>query len=121
MAFGPGDQMKQSEAVLQKLDAIEMEMRSAGFWDDSLNVDEVREEAARVAREQGKSPIDAMPFEHWLQAIFIPNARGAAQADSLPSSSQVSLMAMREYDYHSHVPEAQELLRLLREFDALFE
>ena len=112
--------MIRSEAVLQKLEEIEREMRDAGFWDDSLSVDEVRDGAVKVAREQGKSPVGAMLFERWLQAVFIPNARSAAQAGKLPSSSQVSLMAMREYDNHSHVPEAQELLRLLREFDALF-
>lgn len=112
--------MIRSETVLWKLDEIEREMRSAEFWDDSLNVDEVRDGPLRIAAEQGKSPIGTMPFEHWLQAVFIPNARSAAQTGNLPSSSQVSLMAMREYDYHSHVPEAQELLRLLREFDALF-
>jgi uncharacterized protein YqcC (DUF446 family) len=112
--------MIRSEVILQKLDEIEREMRNTSFWDDSLNVDEVRDGAARVVAEQGKSPVGTMPFEHWLQAVFIPNARGAAQTGNLPFSSQVSLMAMREYDYHSHIPEAQELLKLLREFDALF-
>jgi hypothetical protein len=28
---------------------------------------------------------------------------------------------MRQYDYHSHIPEAQNLLTLLSEFDALVE
>jgi uncharacterized protein YqcC (DUF446 family) len=112
--------MNRSETILQKLDQIEKEMRNAGVWDNSLNVDELRESAAKFAAEQGRSPVGSIPFEHWLQAVFLPNARRAAQIGNLPSSSQVSLMAMREYDYSTHVPEAQKLLRLLREFDGLF-
>jgi hypothetical protein len=30
-------------------------------------------------------------------------------------------MARRQYDYHSHVPEAQPLLQLLRAFDGLVD
>jgi hypothetical protein len=30
-------------------------------------------------------------------------------------------MAMRQYDYHSFVPEAQDLLQLLYDFDAIVE
>lgn len=112
--------MIRSEAVLDKLDEIEQEMHNAGFWDDTLDLNEIRDDAAKITKEQGLSPVGFLPFEKWLQAVFIPNARIAAQTGNLPSSSQVSLMAMREYDYHSHIPEAQELLRLLREFDRLF-
>lgn len=112
--------MIRPETILQKIDQIEKEMHNAGIWDNSLSVAELRDSAVKIVTEQGRSPVGSMPFEHWLQAIFLPNARSAAQTGNLPSSSQVSLMAMREYDYHSHVPEAQELLRLLREFDALF-
>nr|WP_261361997.1 hypothetical protein [Humisphaera borealis] len=39
----------------------------------------------------------------------------------MPIHSQVGLMAMRQYDYHSHVPEAQGLLKLLQDFDELIE
>lgn len=65
--------------------------------------------------------MDAPSFELWLQCVFLPNARAAARSDHLPIHSQVGLMAMRQYDYHSHVPEAQGLLKLLQDFDELIE
>ncbi|WP_390884386.1 YqcC family protein [Humisphaera borealis] len=68
-----------------------------------------------------RSFMDAPSFELWLQCVFLPNARAAARSDHLPIHSQVGLMAMRQYDYHSHVPEAQGLLKLLQDFDELIE
>lgn len=109
-----------ADEVLLKLLEIEREMRAIGVWDESLNAQSVNEQSVNHAREHGSSPVGTMPFERWLQCVFIPNARHAAQNNSLPKTSQVSLMAMREYDYQSYVPEAQKLLRLLQEFDALF-
>lgn len=109
------------ELVLLKLRDIEAEMKAIGFWDDTLDEETTRKEAMAYAKEHGKSPITNMSFERWLQAVFIPNARDAANARSLPRSSSVAAMAVREYDYHSRVPEAQPLLKLLREFDELFE
>lgn len=111
--------MERSRAVLAKLDEIELEMRRIGFWDDGLDVSLIHERATAHTREQHRSPATIMPFEHWLQAVFVPSARHAALTNALPASSQVGLMAMRQYDYHSHVPEAQRLLALLHEFDSL--
>ena len=113
--------MSQTEQVLLKLQEIEAELRRIGFWDDSLDENVVRTQALQYAQTHGKSPVGTMPFEHWLQTVCIPNARDAATRNELPSDSQVSVMAMREYDYHSHVPEAQRLLKILREFDAIFK
>jgi uncharacterized protein YqcC (DUF446 family) len=112
--------MTRADQVLEKLQQIEGEMRRIGFWNEALNEQRVNQQAVAFAEQHGKSPVGNMPFEHWLQAVFIPNARDAARNNSLPSSSNVAVMAMREYDYHSHVTEAQELLQLLREFDGLF-
>ena len=107
--------------VLEKLDGIERELRRIGFWDPALDTDTVRQNAASIVEQKGESPAIHMPFETWLQAVFIPSARRAAIQGNLPGSSQVGLMAMRAYDYHSSVPEATLLLRLLNEFDALVE
>ncbi|MBL1320676.1 MAG: YqcC family protein [Methylophaga sp.] len=66
-----------------------------------------------------KSYLDAPSFELWLQCVFIPNARKSAENGTLPTQSQVGLMAMRQYNYHSIVEEAQALLDLLAGFDEL--
>lgn len=103
-----------SSALSQKLDEIETEMRHIGYWQD--NPPDLQ---AKVASGELRSYLDAPSFELWLQTIFLPNARNAVETNSLPADSQVGLMAMRQYDYHSSVPEAHGLMRLLYDFDDL--
>jgi uncharacterized protein YqcC (DUF446 family) len=103
-----------SSALLQKLDEIEAEMKRIGYW--SANPPDLQ---AQAARGELRSYLDAPSFELWLQALFLPNARQSVRADTLPADSQVGLMAMRQYDYHSSVPEAHGLMKLLYEFDDL--
>ena len=102
--------------VSHQLDKIEAEMKRIGYWQD-----DPPDLQAEVAAGRIRTSLDAPTFELWLQTIFLPNARYAAQTDALPRESQVGLMAMRQYDYHDHVPKAQPLLAMLREFDAIVE
>jgi uncharacterized protein YqcC (DUF446 family) len=104
------------DVALAQLDAIEREMKRVGHW-----AEDPPDLQAEVAAGNVRSFLDAPSFELWLQCIFLPNARAAARSGALPSQSQVGLMAMRQYDYHSHVEEAQPLLKLLYEFDAIVE
>ncbi len=95
--------------VNRKLDEIEAEMKRIGFWTGDPPTFTVTHY------------LEAPTFELWLQCIFLPNARRAAAEDRFPSTSQVGLMAMRQYDYHEYVEAAQPLLALLREFDRIIE
>ena len=95
--------------VIAKLDEIESEMKQIGYWTEDPPAFSV------------SSYLEAPTFELWLQCIFIPNAKAAAESNTYPSKSQVGLMAMRQYDYHSYVPEAQRLNQLLHEFDRIIE
>lgn len=95
--------------VLAKLAEIEAEMRRIKFWTE----DPVQADVANFR--------DAPSFEWWLQCVFLPNARKAAGKGEYPEKSQVGLMALRQYDYHSYVEEAQRLLDLLNQFDQLVE
>ncbi len=95
--------------VAAKLDAIEAEMRRIGFW------------SATPPAVDARGFLEAPSFELWLQCVFIPNARLAVERKKFPKKSEVGLMAMRQYDYHSYVEEAQGLKRLLEEFDDLIE
>jgi uncharacterized protein YqcC (DUF446 family) len=101
--------VEKDERVLAKLDAIEAEMKKIGFWSDNPPEFEV------------SNFTEAPTFELWLQCIFLPNARAAATKSKYPAKSQVGLMAMRQYNYHSFVDQAQTLLALLHEFDRLIE
>jgi uncharacterized protein YqcC (DUF446 family) len=91
--------------VLAALEAIEAEMKNIGFWSEN------------PPKFKPGSYLEAPSFEFWLQCVFLPNARKAANTGEYPSNSQVGLMAMREYDYHSCVEEALNLVRLLHTFD----
>ncbi len=108
------DHQQALAALAAKIDAIEAEMRRIGYWADTPPDLLAEYEAGRM-----NTYLDAPSFELWLQCVFIPNARDAVNADDLPGGSDVGLMAMRQYDYHSHVPEAQNLLAMLNEFDRL--
>ena len=99
-----------------QLDTIEAEMKRIGYWKDDPPDLLAEYRAGRM-----RSFLDAPTFELWLQCVFLPNARAAAAARNLPNGSQVGLMAQRQYDYHSHIPEAQPLLNLLHRFDAIVE
>jgi len=104
-----GKKSEKDEQVLSMLDEIETEMKRIGFWCENPPFFEVT------------SYIEAPSFELWLQCVFIPNAREAAGKSEYPDKSQVGLMAMRQYNYHTFVDKAQELLRLLNQFDKLIE
>lgn len=90
------------QPLLQQLDDIEAEMKSIGYWSSK-----------EVPESEQKT------FEHWLQFKFLPVARHRIERADIPKDSQVGVMAMRKYDYHSYVPEAQQLFLLLSAFDGL--
>jgi uncharacterized protein YqcC (DUF446 family) len=87
------------------LDEIESEIKKIGFWNEC------------PPRFDVQNYTESPSFELWLQCIFLPNAREAAKNEIYPNSSQVGLMAMREYDYHSCVEKALNLVSLLHKFD----
>lgn len=101
------NRFEEDKEVLASLDEIETEMRKIGFWSDNP-----------LELKVGNY-LEAPSFELWLQCVFLPNARNAARTGEYPSGSQVGLMAMREYDYHSCVEEALNLVGLLHDFDKL--
>lgn len=104
------------EIALEKLDAVEMEMKKIGYWSE-----DPPDLLGQYESGELRSYLDAPSFELWLQCVFLPNARNAVTNNQFPGSSQVGLMAMREYDYHSTVPEAHGLMGLLYEFDDIIE
>jgi dTDP-4-dehydrorhamnose 3,5-epimerase len=102
--------MPNPQQVLLKLEQIEAEMRHIHLWQDNpLEAEQYDFRAAFAG--------DTMSFPQWLQFIFIPNVKRAAESGKFPSSSQVSVRAVREFD---GMDEASKLIDLLSAFDALF-
>ncbi len=98
---------EKDKAVIAMLDCIENEMKRINYWDKT------------PPAFTASSFLDAPNFELWLQCVFLPNARNAAETGQYPENSQVGVMAMRQYNYHSIVEAALPLLKLLEEFDYL--
>src|SRR2546421_5089379 len=99
------------ETVAHYADQIEAELRRSGFW---LN-QALRPEQLDFTQAFA---MDTMTFTQWLQFIFLVRVREAVASNEFPSSSSVGAQAVREFDGH---PDADRLLTLLSEFDALFE
>ena len=97
--------------VSRYADEIEGEMRSIGMWQDQP----LRREQLNFKQAFG---MDTMTFTQWLQFVFLPRVRESVAANSFPGSSSVGAQAVREFDGH---PQADRLITLLSEFDALFE
>lgn len=101
--------------LLGKLDEIEAELKTIGYWDDGLDSEELRE---KFDKSEIGSWLD-LPFSQYLQAIFLPQARESVRDADLPRESFVSVRAAREYEFWSEIPEAQRLTELLSQFDCL--
>ena len=99
------------QKVSHYADEIEGEMRSSGMWQDQP----LRPEQVNFKQAFG---MDTMTFTQWLQFVFLPRVRETVAANRFPSSSSVGAQAVREFDGH---PQADRLITLLSEFDALFE
>ena len=102
--------MPDPRKVLEKLELIQAEMGKVGLWQNGpLEPDQYDFRAAFAG--------DTMTFSQWLQFIFLPNVKIAANEGKFPSSSHVAARAVREFD---GMNEASNLITILSEFDALF-
>ncbi|MBL8695160.1 MAG: YqcC family protein [Planctomycetes bacterium] len=101
-----------AQRALEKIDAIEAELRRLGRWQATpLEPGAYEFKAAFGA--------DTMTFSQWLQFILVPRVREiAAGGGEFPSRSAVGAYALRELDGDYA---AADLVRHLCDFDALFE
>jgi uncharacterized protein YqcC (DUF446 family) len=99
------------QEVLRYTGLIEAEMRRIGLWQSEPLKPEQLQFTQAFA-------MDTMAFSQWLQFVFLPRAREAAEANRLPRSSSVAAQAVREFDGYA---DAGPLLSLLADFDSLFD
>ncbi len=78
--------------LLGKLDEIEAELKTIGYWDDGLDSEDLRK---KFDKREIESWLDLV-FSQYLQAIFLPEAREAVRDAELPRESFVSVRAARE-------------------------
>ena len=99
------------QKAAQYADQIEAEMRKVGLWQNQpLHPGQMDFKQAFA--------MDTMTFSQWLQFVFLPRVREAVASNNFPNGSSVGAQAVREFDGFS---EADQLVTLLSEFDALFE
>ncbi len=99
-----------TQTVLFIIAEIEAEMHRIGLW----QAEPLQPEQYQFSKAFA---MDTMTFSQWLQFIFIPRVRDRAASGIFPSTSQVSIQAIREFE---GVPEASHLVTLLSKFDKQF-
>jgi uncharacterized protein YqcC (DUF446 family) len=97
-------------ALLAKVDQVEGEMRRVGYWSNS----------SAPALDQ-TALFSGVSFEKWLQFEYLPKLREAIRNNVFAAVPpyKVGLSALRQYDYHSSVPEAHQLMELCFELESL--
>lgn len=98
------------QAVAAALERVEAELRRLDWL-----VGEVPNEPAHVESAFGHRE---MPFEHWLIRVLLPAARRGLAERNLPRSSQVTAVAIRNFDGRD---EAAALIAALSAFDQAVE
>jgi uncharacterized protein YqcC (DUF446 family) len=104
--------MANTGAIIEKVRAIEGEMRRIGYWSnaapDKLNECEL---------------YAGVSFERWLQFVFLPRVSAAAKVSDFQQIPpyRVGLAALRQYDYHSEIKEAHPLMRLCHDLEKLLD
>ena len=104
--------MPSHQAVAERLAAIIAEMQRIGLW---------QAEPLQPEQHQFKRAfaMDTMTYQQWLQFVFVPRVEAIiAATGAFPDDSQVGIQAIREFDGYT---EAEPLVALLCEFDALFD
>ena len=98
--------------VAKSISEIEAEMKNLGYW--------VAEPLTPEAYNFNEAfAMDTMAFSQWLQFVFVPRVKQIIEEKGeFPSSSMVAVQAIREFDGED---EADRLVDLLSEFDALFD
>ncbi len=83
-------------------------MKRIGMW-------AAKPPPAQAFNFQAAFAMDSMSFSSWLQFVLVPRVRQIVETrGEFPRDSQVGAQAVREFD---SVPQADELVSLLIEFD----
>lgn len=90
---------------------IERELQVQGWWSEHAPTPAAMASTVPFA-------VDSMPFEHWLQWIFLPRMKQIIeQGRPLPNASGILVMA--ETVFAGRPEHSRELRRLLAAFDRL--
>lgn len=98
---------QQTREYLHKL---ESELKSLALWAK-------QPPSAQALASTQPFACDVMPFEHWLQFIFIPKMHGLIEAGH-PLPSSIAIAPMAHHVWQS-MPERKPVILLLNELDTL--
>lgn len=95
----------------QLLQRIEQELRQAGLWSQQAP-------SAQALASTAPFCCDSMPFEHWLQFVFL--ARMHALLDGgLALPSQICICPMAEEALKNHGSQVEALINRIADLDEL--
>ena len=97
-------------ALRAKVDQVEVEMRRIGYWSH----------ISAPALDQ-TAVFSGVSFENWLQFEYLLKLREAISCNVFTAVPpyRIGLSALRQYDYHSSIPEAHHLMKLCFELENL--
>jgi uncharacterized protein YqcC (DUF446 family) len=94
--------------LIKLADEVEAELKTLGLWNSEVTFS--------TSGASGAFGIGAIPFESWLQCVFLPRLREAATSGMLPKNSAVSVAAVRNLD---GIEGSERLIELLSAIDRL--
>jgi uncharacterized protein YqcC (DUF446 family) len=78
-----------SETASSLADQIEAELKKLGLWNDHIS--------AKVTLKAAFGS-DQLSFEDWLQSVLLARLRGASAQKDLPTSSNLHIAGIRNFD-----------------------
>jgi uncharacterized protein YqcC (DUF446 family) len=78
-----------SETASSLADQIEAELRKLGLWNDHISA---------MITQKAAFGADQLTFEAWLQSVLLARLRGASAQMDLPTSSNLHIAGIRNFD-----------------------
>ncbi|MEF3193812.1 MAG: YqcC family protein [Halothiobacillaceae bacterium] len=98
--------------MLERLDAIETEMRALGLWS-------IEPPSAEALASTTPFAHDVMPLEMWLQWIFLPRMRETLRLGIRPPAA-CNIHPLAAHSFVRHGLAARPLVQAIRAFDEAF-
>lgn len=100
-----------TETILQKLNALETELKQIGLWTDTSPSPE---------QLNSREPfcVDCMAFETWVQWIFIPKLRAMLSMPNFNGlAHQSDIHTMAEHVFKDYSENTEQTIALIKDID----
>lgn len=96
-------------------------MKESALQQATRILQEIDQEITALGLCKNPNALTPGRFGPWLLSEFMPAARKSVESGHLPEVNGIGLAAVREFEGHSEVPEANKLCELLCKLEAVFK